>query len=486
MAGLTDEEREQMLKTADGAIARMNANGDINDFKEPPAPTQVTQAGAPATPRRQKRKPVKFDPLGGNKPLEQKPEPGRTPITPMPKAEEWRTGDGVIRRTRYGAAVKAVYPDGTVRWEDNNGTPIETPKSLQMMEAANRGFSPNQGTAASWDDAIRQQQAAKLENAKTLSQQRYDFMRKSIDERKRMRDERDFTTAEAAKNALRLLDEGEGEIKTHKATGKKYRVVKVDGTAIETAERQSNAMGRKSSLKKIAAYVQVNDDGTPVEGAQPSFYMVVGKNNGDGARDTTTLKPLDFGRVMKQYARSFAALNGMKEDEAYGNVVTEFGGRNPFGWKTGVEKPASVQAAEVRAQGAVNVQSLRNQGALEVAQANNAARQTVAEIQQRFKAEGGTNGKITGNDIAALLKVANDPLASADVRQSALETASLLQDRLNSAGASPAAAGAAEPGKDAAIPEFDATRKDYKAGDRFKRNGVVYEVGADGQPHKVN
>ena len=509
MAGLTDEEKKRMLADADYAISRMNANGDINDMPEPPAgvPTQAQ----PVKQAKPKRQPVTFDPLGGNRPLEQRPEPGRTPITPTPKAEEWHTGDGIIRRTRYGAAVKAGYPDGTARWEDNNGTPIETPKSLQMMEAANRGFSPNQGTAASWDDAIRQQQAAKLENAKTLSQQRYEFMRKSLDERKRMRAERDFTTAEAAKNALRLLDEGEGEIKTHQATGKKYRVVKVGGSAIESAERQSNAMGRRSSLRKIAAYVQVNDDGTPVEGAQPSFYMVVGRNNGDGAKDTTTLKPLDFGRVMKQYATSFAALNGMKEDEAYGNVVSEFGGRNPFGWKTGVEKPASVQAAQIRADSAKEVQGLKNQGALEVAAVKPSGKGGKSEEELALERERldirrkelearvkrGEDSQQLREDIFAynLAKDGYGELSNIFSKATPEQKQAFINDYFSSmdalknkygGGKAPAAAGAAKPGKETAMPEFDPKRKDYKAGDRFKRNGIVYEVGADGQPHKVN
>ena len=338
------------------------------------------KAGLPANPAAKVAKPdmskaANRDPLGGNKPLGDPAKfrniGGNTPLGPsqagdppgtmrdaqgrlmwqngklVAPREEWNTGDGKIVRTRYGASVKAVQPDGSVRWEDNEGNPIEAPKS--------------------WNEAMTQQNAEKLESAKKLSQQKYEFMRKSIDERRRMRAERDFTTAEAAKNALRLLDEGEGEIKTHKATGKKYRVVKVGGDAIARAGEQTNAMGRRLSLQKIAAYIQVDDDGRPVEGAQPSFYIAVGKNNGDGAKDTKTLKPLDFGTVQKQFARSFATLNGVSEGEAQNYAVSEFGQRNPFGWKIGGEKPASVQAAEVRAQGAKEVQSLKNQGALEVA-----------------------------------------------------------------------------------------------------------------------
>lgn len=48
----------------------------------------------------------------------------------------------------------------------------------------------------------------------------------------------------------------------------------------------------------------------------------------------------------------------------------------------------------------------------------------------------------------------------------------------------------AKPGDNAGgetqIPEFDPNKKDYKAGDHFVRNGIEYEVGPDGQPHKVS
>ena len=41
-------------------------------------------------------------------------------------------------------------------------------------------------------------------------------------------------------------------------------------------------------------------------------------------------------------------------------------------------------------------------------------------------------------------------------------------------------------GDETQIPEFDPNKKDYKAGDHFVRNGIEYEVGPDGQPHKVS
>ena len=41
-------------------------------------------------------------------------------------------------------------------------------------------------------------------------------------------------------------------------------------------------------------------------------------------------------------------------------------------------------------------------------------------------------------------------------------------------------------GDETQIPEFDPNKKDYKAGDHFVRNGIEYEVGSDGQPHKVS
>lgn len=289
-----------------------------------------------------------------------------SPATPAAPAQQPQTvvGSDGKGRTTFGGYVRVVdQKTGATTWEDLKGNVVEAPQSLRMMEAASSGISPNQGAATSWADAIEQQKAARIAEAKTRGQQSYDFMLKSQKEREMQRAERNFTTAQAAKNALRLLmNEGLGEVKEH--NGKKYRVVSVGGSSIERANAQSEAMGRKSSLSKIAAYVQVDDDGRPI--ADPAFYMAVNKS--DGSKASKSLVPLDLGRVMNQFSTSFATLNNISEDEARAATVSEFGGLNPFKWKVGASDPASVQAARVRAESAKEVQELKNKGNLEVAQ----------------------------------------------------------------------------------------------------------------------
>lgn len=290
--------------------------------------------------------------------------PAAPPRQQQPQQPQTVIGRDGKSRTTFGGYVRVVdQKTGATTWEDLKGNAMEAPQSLRMMEAASSGISPNQGTATSWADAIEQQKAARLADAKTRGQQAYDFMLKSQKEREMQRAERNFTTAQAAKNALRLLmNEGLGEIKEHK--GKKYRVVSVGGSSIDRANAQSEAMGRKSSLSKIAAYVQVDDDGKPI--ADPAFYMAVNKS--DGSKASKSLVPLDLGRVMNQFSTSFATLNNVSEADARASTVSEFGGLNPFKWQVGANTPASVQAAQVRAESAKEVQELKNKGNLEVAQ----------------------------------------------------------------------------------------------------------------------
>ena len=328
--------RAPSITDAQDAAARV-PQAQIDAMKEKVAPPAAPAAPAsPAAPSRQ-----------------QQPQQPQTVIG--------RDGKG---RTTFGGYVRVVdQKTGATTWEDLKGNAVEAPQSLRMMEAASSGISPNQGTATSWADAIEQQKAARLAEAKTRGQQSYDFMLKSQKEREMQRAERNFTTAQAAKNALRLLmQEGLGDIKEH--NGKKYRVVSVGGSSIERANAQSEAMGRKSSLSKIAAYVQVDDNGKPI--ADPAFYMSVNKS--DGSKASKSLIPLDLGRVMNQFSTSFATLNNVSEADARASTVSEFGGLNPFKWQVGANTPASVQAAQVRAEGAKEVQELKNKGNLEVAQ----------------------------------------------------------------------------------------------------------------------
>ena len=144
--------RAPSITDAQDAAARV-PQAQIDAMKEKVAPPAAPAAPAsPAAPTRQ-----------------QQPQQPQTVIG--------RDGKG---RTTFGGYVRVVdQKTGATTWEDLKGNAVEAPQSLRMMEAASSGISPNQGTATSWADAIEQQKAARLAEAKTRGQQSYDFMLKS-------------------------------------------------------------------------------------------------------------------------------------------------------------------------------------------------------------------------------------------------------------------------------------------------------------------
>lgn len=92
------------------------------------------------------------------------------------------------------------------------------------------------------------------------------------------------------------------------------------------------------------------------------------------------------------------------------------------------------KVAQINAQGRVDVAQTNAKSREEVAKFNAEAKKQIAEITARHKEAQSVNGKITGSDLAALYKVANDPLADDTVKSSALEMAEFLTDKLMNAG----------------------------------------------------
>lgn len=260
---------------------------------------------------------------------------GATPIEAPPETTQGADGKW---RTAFGGKVRVTDKDGNVSWEDASGNAVEKPKSMQMMEAMNRGYSPNQGTAKSWDDAIQQSN----ENPDGLTAAKAMYDKRLLKQRNRLKAEHDLATADTAARALDQLRTGGGEVKQSK-DGNFYRIVRFgaedEGGPVADANATMSRLGKKSRLKSIIAAIQVDKDGNPVDGAKPQLRMGVETSGGVNGKSPVAIKSLDIGRVMNQFAKAWGSRYGKSAEESQKYTYNRFGGKdnpfgdNPLGWK---------------------------------------------------------------------------------------------------------------------------------------------------------
>ena len=299
--------------------------------------SQAQQATGKASPARPKAERWYLSP--GQKPMGDPAQyrniGGATPIEAPPETTQGADGKW---RTAFGGKVRVTDKDGNVSWEDASGNAVEKPKSMQMMEAMNRGYSPNQGTAKSWDDAIQQSN----ENPDGLTAAKAMYDKRLLKQRNRLKAEHDLATADTAARALDQLRTGGGEVKQSK-DGNFYRIVRFgaedEGGPVADANATMSMLGKKSRLKSIIAAIQVDKDGNPVDGAKPQLRMGVETSGGVNGKSPVVIKSLDIGRVMNQFAKAWGSRYGKSAEESQKYTYNRFGGKdnlfgdNPLGWK---------------------------------------------------------------------------------------------------------------------------------------------------------
>lgn len=299
--------------------------------------SQAQQATGKASPARPKAERWYLSP--GQKPMGDPAQyrniGGATPIEAPPETTQGADGKW---RTAFGSKVRVTDKDGNVSWEDASGNAVEKPKSMQMMEAMNRGYSPNQGTAKSWDDAIQQSN----ENPDGLTAAKAMYDKRLLKQRNRLKAEHDLATADTAARALDQLRTGGGEVKQSK-DGNFYRIVRFgaedEGGPVADANAMMSRLGKKSRLKSIIAAIQVDKDGNPVDGAKPQLRMGVETSGGVNGKSPVVIKSLDIGRVMNQFAKAWGSRYGKSAEESQKYTYNRFGGKdnlfgdNPLGWK---------------------------------------------------------------------------------------------------------------------------------------------------------
>ena len=314
-----------------------------NKATEVPAPNNPTSPGNNAAPPT----PTKAPTLPGvaNESLVGK---GNSP-------QEVRNANGELvgHVSNFGGYNRFTSADGNkVFWTNSKGEKVEAPKSMQMMDAMNAGLSPNRGfRGGDWDQTlqnIKAQGGIDAIRAQQYKRAAYDAL--TLKERQKKKAEYDFTTADAVARAWVQINNGYGDVKQSK-DGNFYRIVRFssnDGYGpVVDANKQMEDTGRKSRLRGLIVAVRTDAKGNILnEKERPIIKMQIETAGGINGKSPVEVKDLDLGRVMNQHANSFAAINGVSEDEARNNTYSLFG-TNPLDWKVseGNKVPPELQKA---------------------------------------------------------------------------------------------------------------------------------------------
>ena len=262
-------------------------------------------------------------------------------------------GELVGHVSNFGGYNRFTSADGNkVFWTNSKGEKVEAPKSMQMMDAMNAGLSPNRGfRGGDWDQTlqnIKAQGGIDAIRAQQYKRAAYDAL--TLKERQKKKAEHDFTTADAVARAWVQINNGYGDVKQSK-DGNFYRIVRFssnDGYGpVADANKQMEDTGRKSRLRGLIVAVRTDAKGNILnEKERPIIKMQIETAGGINGKSPVEVKDLDLGRVMNQHANSFAAINGVSEDEARNNTYSLFG-TNPLGWKVseGNKVPPELQKA---------------------------------------------------------------------------------------------------------------------------------------------
>lgn len=220
--------------------------------------------------------------------------------------------------TNFGSFNRYTKTDGSVEWYNSAGKKVDAPGSMKQQD-----------------------------KQKTLAEKNYDFDRLTLEQRNKRREEYNYAMADVAARATSQLRGGQGEVKQSK-NNNFYRIVRFgntdEGGPIKDANEKMTSMGRQSRLKSIVAAIRTDKDGNPLKGERVQLRMAVEPTGGVNAKSAVEIKNIDLGRAMSQYAKAFATLNGVSEDEARNATFNSFGGKdiygsdNPLGWKLSERK----------------------------------------------------------------------------------------------------------------------------------------------------
>ena len=216
--------------------------------------------------------------------------------------------------------------DGQLRYDNGKLVGAAKPANYEQLDSTQMMRRMEQGLPAKADPDYERWRA----------QVAYDRM--SLDEKKRLHDQRNGLLADTILRGIAQVNNGGGEI--YENGGKTYRRVKFSGKdqsgPVTDLNKMREQMGKDGRMGALGVYLEVNPDGTKVEGAQPRiWYSHIGSDGGKGV-----VKEIDnLGTVQEQWVKKYLADNPAKDAEgaedrlrAARRVAADRFGGNYAGW----------------------------------------------------------------------------------------------------------------------------------------------------------
>jgi len=320
---ITNEDIDSAIATVSGVDER----GHLPNSEDLPTPPPMTAADRKA----------EAEEWAGHDTAPTVPKPSGEIASPVSDKPSPYTKVGNETRTVYGSKVRYVdQTTGKERWatidangnetemKDNKGMPT-VPKSMQMMEAMNAGFSPNRGNAGSWEEAIAKQKQAEMEKSMRIAEGKVAANNAALSTRRQRFVKQQLKVADNLQQAQANLQNNLADVQEHiknggsieksgaylsKKDNKWYVRGIVAPTQVDQYNKEMAGLGVADSLQKIVVSQQVDKYGNPLKDKdgneiEPTFSALYIKDGNIGKGSGAYPKTLTMREALRTVAKAY-------------------------------------------------------------------------------------------------------------------------------------------------------------------------------------
>lgn len=297
-----------------------------------------------------------------------------------------RFGTSNVTRTQFGGYTRVTVQSGKDAgkeyWLNDKDEKVDAPKSMRMMALMNQGVRTS--GASDWDALLKAQQDADASDVKGDFKDMFDSIRnaqtKSLEKKRKSKALFRQSIGTTMQAALSFLNDdiAKGTAKIHNVKvydgdggtmDRAYAMAALDKDAIGEANRHVIGYGGKNRIEKVVVMVPVSSDGKPIEGAQPKFRLVWGRDGNrvkNGTKVEQFNEDVDFATYQKRMEDAYNALLG-NDSEAAQNAAITATGSNPFGRQTKqVEAERTERMNQQKAEATAALERQKQDGRVEI------------------------------------------------------------------------------------------------------------------------
>ena len=326
-------------------------------------------------------------------------------------------------RTAYGGKVRVVdQTTGAVSWEDLKGNATSAPDS----ESTRSALGANTGNIDPWKAAVEQQNQAKMENAMRIAQAKVDANNAELSTRRRRIVKQNLKVADNIQQATANMQRNLADVQSFIANGGDiaesgahkdkdgnwYVSGIVAPTQVKTFNEEMAKLGGKDALDKIVVSLRVDQYGTPIKDAEPTFGAVYIKDGNIGGKGARYPKHLTLREAMRYVAKAYED-DGNDHDAAVNYAAGVFGVDDPEKFGLSYKSRDSKERVERMRQDGLNHRAGMRQGQFD--QKMELQRQQLDEqVQKRLSAAKSAEERanILKEAKAAELKLRQDEIES--------------------------------------------------------------------------